>query len=543
MLWDFPVELWLACWLHCSKRQLRRLSLVCKHFRSICLPLLIQHQSADMAALDSGLAQNNWVERTHSLHRMAVRLDRFGAQGPEGLASVVRSWMITRVPSHWIIHHRRHLGPIVHINVFDTLQERVMTTFLTTIGLFQHLRRIHVAGMTVDLTWRERLLSLSSLQELTLDGCEILPREGPVLRLSRFTHCQSTVGHVAPSEEPFEIVDPSTLTHLNLRCPVQSRNLLAGFVDATFTSLLSLSLHHFPVRDIPSLLLRCPKLQSLSVLSLALDDPVELPGHIAPALSTLTAEAQIAPLFSANHRIHTVEIVNSRREINGLAIDTLRDVLSTLGNASSRITSLMLPKTTSTVAAVEIISAVLPQLKHLAMDLPESDGKHQHINICRLAGGVKRAEDNRRPDVDDDESAFDDVLPDELSDCESDRPHNRGVVSDKWYDPVWLWGNIPANFGCSQHSGVEDPDPLPESPSGTYTDLLRRIASDLVDFPPGLESLKLTPLLVPEREQRHRCYDAQEESAAAALVARGLWNVTLGERVWRGNPGMKQHMS
>ncbi|KAJ6562993.1 hypothetical protein DFH09DRAFT_847762, partial [Mycena vulgaris] len=40
-----PSEIWLACWTLCSARQLRRLSLVCDLFRSLCLPPLFQTQS------------------------------------------------------------------------------------------------------------------------------------------------------------------------------------------------------------------------------------------------------------------------------------------------------------------------------------------------------------------------------------------------------------------------------------------------------------------------------------------------------------------
>ncbi|KAJ7618017.1 hypothetical protein FB45DRAFT_1034258 [Roridomyces roridus] len=82
-----------------------------------------------------------------------------------------------------LIEDRRNLETIVHIGVYDALRDRVMTTFLATLGLYQNLRCLHVAGITVDLTWRERLLSLSNLEELTLDGCEILPRDGSVLRI------------------------------------------------------------------------------------------------------------------------------------------------------------------------------------------------------------------------------------------------------------------------------------------------------------------------------------------------------------------------
>ncbi|KAJ7871203.1 hypothetical protein B0H14DRAFT_2724719 [Mycena olivaceomarginata] len=37
-----PLELWLACWALCSLQQLRRLSLVCKLFRSLVIPHLFE---------------------------------------------------------------------------------------------------------------------------------------------------------------------------------------------------------------------------------------------------------------------------------------------------------------------------------------------------------------------------------------------------------------------------------------------------------------------------------------------------------------------
>ncbi|KAJ7834915.1 hypothetical protein B0H14DRAFT_2155886, partial [Mycena olivaceomarginata] len=46
-----PVEVWAACWVLCTARQLRRISLVCHLFRSISLPLLLQHQTFDLALL------------------------------------------------------------------------------------------------------------------------------------------------------------------------------------------------------------------------------------------------------------------------------------------------------------------------------------------------------------------------------------------------------------------------------------------------------------------------------------------------------------
>ncbi|KAJ7817412.1 hypothetical protein B0H13DRAFT_1662719, partial [Mycena leptocephala] len=84
-----PVEVWLECWTLCSIRQIRRLSLVCHLFRSICLPLLLQDQTFDMEALRSGIDQDSWMNHVRHLHRTAVRLDKL-AEAP--FARFVQTW-------------------------------------------------------------------------------------------------------------------------------------------------------------------------------------------------------------------------------------------------------------------------------------------------------------------------------------------------------------------------------------------------------------------------------------------------------------------
>ncbi|KAJ7448075.1 hypothetical protein B0H11DRAFT_1744513 [Mycena galericulata] len=63
-----PAEVWLACWILCSTRQLRRVSLVCQLFRSLCLPLLFSHQSFDAPELASDINRDNWLDRVRHLH-------------------------------------------------------------------------------------------------------------------------------------------------------------------------------------------------------------------------------------------------------------------------------------------------------------------------------------------------------------------------------------------------------------------------------------------------------------------------------------------
>ncbi|KAF8210020.1 hypothetical protein K438DRAFT_1571452, partial [Mycena galopus ATCC 62051] len=84
-----PTELWLACWVLCSRRQLRRLSFVCKLFREICLPVLFKEQTIDAGGGWQGIDGDNWIDRLHKLHRAAVRLDAL-AESPH--IEFIRSW-------------------------------------------------------------------------------------------------------------------------------------------------------------------------------------------------------------------------------------------------------------------------------------------------------------------------------------------------------------------------------------------------------------------------------------------------------------------
>jgi hypothetical protein len=119
-----PVEVWAACWVLCTARQLRRISLVCHLFRSIFLPLLLQHQTFDLELLVSGINRDNWMDRVCHLHRTAVRLDRLSA-GP--LIPLVRSWAVTFGPAPSTMHYPLQIR---HIGLFDIIQSRVYRTFL-----------------------------------------------------------------------------------------------------------------------------------------------------------------------------------------------------------------------------------------------------------------------------------------------------------------------------------------------------------------------------------------------------------------------------
>ncbi|KAJ7887110.1 hypothetical protein B0H14DRAFT_2696569 [Mycena olivaceomarginata] len=124
-----PVEIWTACWVLCTTRQLRRISLVCHLFRSISIPLLLQHQTFDIAVLVTGIGPNNWIDRVCHLYRTAVRLDKLSTSP---FIPLVRSWAVTFRPTTWISGR----SEIMHIGLFDATHERVYRTFYTTLNLY-----------------------------------------------------------------------------------------------------------------------------------------------------------------------------------------------------------------------------------------------------------------------------------------------------------------------------------------------------------------------------------------------------------------------
>ncbi|KAJ7608399.1 hypothetical protein FB45DRAFT_946615 [Roridomyces roridus] len=190
-----PPELWLACWSFLSRRQLPPISLVCKHFRSLCLPLLFAHQTADLAAIVRGIASTSLIERTHRLNRLALRLEGL-AQPPYTL--LVRSWSVRfvgtmggpgegrTVPRFFVL--AANTSPS---GIFDSLRDRVASQFLKSLGLYRNLVSLEMQSVLIDEGVRTALGSLEHLEELRIDWCDVKPSDGVLLQLKRFTNYQS----------------------------------------------------------------------------------------------------------------------------------------------------------------------------------------------------------------------------------------------------------------------------------------------------------------------------------------------------------------
>jgi hypothetical protein len=468
-LYVLPVELWLACWMFTSTRQRRRLSLVCHLFRSLCFPSLIERQSADIASLVEHIDRNNWVQRTHRLHRAAVRLERL-AETPLVLA--VRAWKITSAPplrqrwttplapdADWSEQLTRRMARgdyshILHIETFNSVRDRVLATFLATLGLYRNLVSLNMQGMTIDTSLRQTLASLSQLQELILDGCVITPPDGVLLNLERLTISAtrqpgtsfrgSASDEDTASEGRLEIVHPQYLVELYLHAAVQSAALITGFRDATFSNLRHLSLHAlFNPYYLLDLLKRCPRLESLAIASIYRSSgtplPKCLPQHVVPLLRNLTIPWDLVGLFTLNRPISAVTVLN----VDGhVSIDNMKGVLIDILRSSAPIRSLVIPCTTSTIETLAFITSSFPALPELSMDIPERD-KERRVFRCGNGNGEDLREDTRSPELND-ELAFDDLPTDALSDSEEHPPpihpaqsHLRSVI---------LWPDLPSRL-------------------------------------------------------------------------------------------------
>ncbi|KAJ7853447.1 hypothetical protein B0H13DRAFT_2082644 [Mycena leptocephala] len=522
----FPVEIWLACWMFASARQRRRLSQVCRLFRSICFPSLIERQSADVAALVEGLNRENWLERTHRLHRVAVRLDRLAGTP---LVLAVREWKISSappLPQRWttpltpgatraerlarrVVEDYSHIR---HIGSFNAMHDRVLAAFRTTLGLYQNLTALNMQGIIIDPSLRQTLASLSRLQDLILDECDITPPEGIVLNLCRLTICatrkrgtgfrRNASDESASTEGHPEIVYPDRLLELNLHAEVQSASVIAGFGDAMLSNLGHLSLHAlFDMNVLLDLLKRCPRLESLIMPSISRSPgtplPQYLPQHVVPLLRTLTVPWDMVGLLTLNRPISTVTVLN--QDPNKLVpIDDMKGLFLDISRSSAPIRSLVLPCTSSTIETLAFIAS-----------------------ICGFQPGEDLREDTRSPELNDEE-AFDNLPAEVLSDSEEHPPPvRRAKPAQTPLAALPLWADSPTLLNRTVTSNAD---------ANPFQDFLRRICLDLVEFPPNIALLQIRPPKGASRPFRER------EAAAIAALSRQylrLREVTLGPSVWQ----------
>ncbi|KAF7336305.1 hypothetical protein MVEN_02178800 [Mycena venus] len=411
-----PSEIWLACWALCSARQLRRLSLVCHLFQSLCLPLLFQTQSVDTHNLMRG---PDWIANIHRLHRAAVRLERI-ADGPR--VQMVRS--LTFTANKNLVSQSRFQSHITNIGMVDAMYERVMTAFSSTLGRYQRLRSLNIRGFLIDKSFRDTLVSLPMLEEVTLGNCDIPARDGALLNL-KFFSMSNTGGQRTKdlSEESLELVSPGRLQTLKIDGRGDTIPLMTGFGGQRFSHLTQLSVDNiFDLNLFLRFLTQCPRLQCLSAGTFSRDGRTPLSSHIhpeaIPLLRSIDAPLGLVRALTPNRPVRDVIV----RPGYSLSAEDFTLTILDISNASVPVRSLHLPSTYPTLESLNTMSSLFPGLTSLFMEIH----CEEHIPFGRC-GGVFRGEpwtpkvDTRLPDVCD-ARAFDSLPPEEVSDAEEELP-------------------------------------------------------------------------------------------------------------------------
>ncbi|KAJ7820195.1 hypothetical protein B0H13DRAFT_2452148 [Mycena leptocephala] len=341
-----PSEIWLACWTLCSTRQLRRLSLVCHLFRSLCLPLLFQTQSVDTIDLTRG----DWITNVHRLHRAAVRLERI-VDGPR--VRMVRSW--TFAANGNPVYHSSCLSHITNIGMVDAMYKRVITAFSSTLGRYQHLRSLNIRELPIDRPFRDTLVSLSMLEEVTLGNCEIPERDGVLLNLKSFAMSSTGGGRIKElSEEPLELVSPGQLQTLKID----------GWVIPGY---------HIRPQSLSAFLTQCPRLQGLSAGKFSRDGLASFSGHIhpetIPLLRSIDAPLDLVLALTPNRPVCDVIVRVIVRAGRSFFPEDIPPEVLDISNASVPVRSLALPTTYPTLESLNTMLSLFPELTSLSMEI------------------------------------------------------------------------------------------------------------------------------------------------------------------------------
>ncbi|KAK6987584.1 hypothetical protein R3P38DRAFT_333401 [Favolaschia claudopus] len=161
-----PTEIWLLCWDLCSHSEIECLSLVCKRFRIISLPVLFKHQSLDLAAIEQGIDQGNFVDRLDYMRRSAVRVENLTDSSCAALP-VIESWTVKFGYEHALSSKKQDID-IEELRTFNKLRARIMEAFCKTLHLYPNLSSLDMERYAVDTAFLTTLAGLPALRDLRL---------------------------------------------------------------------------------------------------------------------------------------------------------------------------------------------------------------------------------------------------------------------------------------------------------------------------------------------------------------------------------------
>ncbi|KAJ7079896.1 hypothetical protein C8R44DRAFT_895574 [Mycena epipterygia] len=347
-----PTEVWLVCWTLCSTRQLRRVSL---HVNLQTLPSGFQFRRED------------WENLLRRMHRIAVRLDRL-AEDP--LVLSVRSWKFTAwgcQPPVW------HSSGTAKSQLWHDTYWRAITAFSSTLGLYQQLRSLDIEGFTVDKSFRHAFVSLTMLEELNLHRCDIVARDGALVKLKSFTISGYWIGS-GMRQDSLKLVSPDRLQTL--------------------------------------------KIESLAIISLGRRPAHFLAGYnigpdMIPLLRSLNAPLAVVRLLAPNRPVRAMRVSWDQTETLEL-LPALLDI----SRASVPLRSLVVHQAMTPESFTAILS-LFSELQDLSIRILEENIDFEFLCCLMRRPTVDRADP---PSVElSDEHAFDDLPADDISDGEEEK--------------------------------------------------------------------------------------------------------------------------
>ncbi|KAJ7430938.1 hypothetical protein B0H11DRAFT_2210738 [Mycena galericulata] len=424
-----PPELWLACWTRSSRHQLHRIALVCKLFRSLCLPLLFSNQSFGVATQRWGFTfdEANWIDRVRYLHRTAIRLSRV-AEDPRVL--LVHSLNFVAKTDTAVVEYHSH---IVNLHLFDTTYARAFTTFSATLGRYQNLISLHLTNLTVDTALRATLSSFPQLNDLVLQRCNITAHDDALLKLVSF----DVVGagrrlRLGAGTTP-RLISSQHIQSLKIQASETTLAWISGFGAAQFPNLVALSLHaNFDIEVMFTFLKQCPNLKSLAVYSVDTNEaafPQSLPLDMIPHLREITTPMSLVRLLTPNRPVSAVTLIDEPGPFpRGQTVDIV-PALMAISQASVPLRSLVIRRGYATLASLAMITSLFPELQDLAINVMSE--REDNYFVCRYSRSASPAIDSRCPELHD-EDAFSDLPVDELSDAEDDDPPPVVRITEEW---------------------------------------------------------------------------------------------------------------
>ncbi|KAF7336306.1 hypothetical protein MVEN_02178900 [Mycena venus] len=354
-----PSEIWLACWSLCSARQLRRLSL-----------------SVDTHDLMRG---PDWSANIHRLHRAAVRLERI-ADGPR--VRMVRSW--TFATNGNLASLSSSYSHITDIGMVVAMYERVVTAFSSTLGRYQHLCSLNIREFLIDKPFRDTLVSLPMLEEVTLGNCDIPARDGALLNLKFFS--MSNTGRKRTkdfSEESLELVSPGRLQTLKIDGCGDTVPLMVGFGGQRFSHLTQLSVDNiFDLDLFLRFLTQCPRLQCLSAGKFSRDGLTSLSSHVHPEtmpfLRSIDAPLGLVRALTPNRPVRDVTVQPGY----SLSAEDFTLAVLDISNASVPVRSLTLPSIYPTLESLNSMSSLFPGLTSLSMEIRSQEQPSPVVHVA-----------------------------------------------------------------------------------------------------------------------------------------------------------------